>query len=174
MYYDPMISKLITWGKDRNEALDLIDHAFDEYVIQGVTHNLGFGKSIVANEKFREGDYSTAFIPTFYPEGYHGDSLNLDDLQVISLTSFNLKNHFISKEHLEGQQAPASAKTLFVTVRGKGDEGDKDLKVVHKKDNQFEVTDLSSGESKVINCSDFDFEYNSLVRMNVDKSAETL
>lgn len=76
MYYDPMISKLITWGKDRKEALDLIDHAFDEYVIQGVTHNLGFGKSIVANESFRAGDYSTAFIPTFYPEGYHGDILN--------------------------------------------------------------------------------------------------
>lgn len=61
-----------------------------------------------------------------------------------------------------------------MTVRGKGDEVDKDLKVVHNKDNQFEVTDLSSGESKVIDCTDFDFEYNSLIRMNVDKSAETL
>lgn len=33
MYYDPMISKLITWGKDRTEAMNLIDKAFDEYVI---------------------------------------------------------------------------------------------------------------------------------------------
>ena len=33
MYYDPMISKLITWGKDRKEAMDLIDKAFDEYVV---------------------------------------------------------------------------------------------------------------------------------------------
>jgi len=63
---------------------------------------------------------------------------------------------------------------LYVTVRGKGDEQDRDLKVVHQRDNQFEVTDLSSNESKVIDCADFDFEYNSLVRMNVDKSAETL
>lgn len=52
MHYDPMISKLITWGKDRNEAIQILDRAFDEYVIQGVTHNIGFGKSILANKKF--------------------------------------------------------------------------------------------------------------------------
>ena len=76
MYYDPMISKLITWGKDRKEAMDLIDNAFDEYVVQGVAHNLGFGKSIVHNEAFAAGDYSTAFIPDYYPEGYSGDVLS--------------------------------------------------------------------------------------------------
>ena len=75
MYYDPMISKLITWGKDRKEAMDLIDKAFDEYVIHGVTHNIGFGKSIIHNESFKDGDYSTAFIPKYYPQGYHGNVL---------------------------------------------------------------------------------------------------
>jgi propionyl-CoA carboxylase alpha chain len=49
MYYDPMISKLITWGKDRKEALDLLANAMDEYVIRGVTHNVGFGRSILRN-----------------------------------------------------------------------------------------------------------------------------
>ena len=43
MYYDPMISKLITWGKDRKAALDLLYKAFEEYVIRAVTHNIGFG-----------------------------------------------------------------------------------------------------------------------------------
>ena len=43
MYYDPMISNLITWGKKRKEALDLLNNAMDEYVIRGVTHNVGFG-----------------------------------------------------------------------------------------------------------------------------------
>jgi propionyl-CoA carboxylase alpha chain len=47
MYYDPMISKLITWGKNRKEALDLLAKAMDEYVIRGVTHNIGFGRSIL-------------------------------------------------------------------------------------------------------------------------------
>lgn len=75
MYYDPMISKLVTWGKDRNSALDLMGKAMDEYVIRGVTHNVGFGRSIVNNESFKNGNYSTAFIPTFYPNGFRGENL---------------------------------------------------------------------------------------------------
>lgn len=43
MYYDPMISKLITWGEDRKQAMDLMDSALDEYVVQGVANNIGFG-----------------------------------------------------------------------------------------------------------------------------------
>ena len=76
MFYDPMISKLITWGPDRTSAMNLLDKAFDQYVVQGVAHNLGFGKSIIHNKEFAAGDYSTAFIPEFYPDGYKGDPLN--------------------------------------------------------------------------------------------------
>lgn len=75
MYYDPMISKLITWGRDRKTAMDLMAKSLDEYVIRGVVHNLGFGQSIVRNKSFAEADYSTAFIPTFYPNGYKADPL---------------------------------------------------------------------------------------------------
>ena len=85
MYYDPMISKLVTWGEDRGAAMSLMDKAFDEYVVQGVGHNIGFGKSIVANEKFAAGDYSTAFIPDFYPEGYSGDVLDTQQMQSIAM-----------------------------------------------------------------------------------------
>lgn len=76
MYYDPMISKLITWGKDRKEALNLLANAMDEYVIRGVTHNVGFGRSILRNPSFAGGSYTTAFIPTFYPTGFRGDPLD--------------------------------------------------------------------------------------------------
>lgn len=85
MYYDPMISKLITWGKDRKEAMDLLNKSFDEYVVQGVAHNIGFGKSIVNNESFMKGDYSTAFIPTFYPDGYSGEILTSTQQEVLAL-----------------------------------------------------------------------------------------
>ena len=43
MFYDPMISKLITWAPDLKGAMDLLDKAIDSYVVQGVAHNLGFG-----------------------------------------------------------------------------------------------------------------------------------
>jgi acetyl/propionyl-CoA carboxylase alpha subunit len=87
MYYDPMISKLITYGKDRTEALDLMNVALDEYVVQGVTDNLGFCKSIINNESFKEGKYDTSFIEHFYPEGYHGDKLTNEDELVLALAA---------------------------------------------------------------------------------------
>ena len=87
MYYDPMISKLITWGKDRKTSMDLLDKAFDQYVVQGVAHNLGFGKSIIHNESFAAGDYSTAFIPDFYPDGYRGDQLNANQKRIVALAA---------------------------------------------------------------------------------------
>jgi len=92
MYYDPMISKLITWGKDRKEAMDLIDKAFDEYVVQGVAHNIGFGKSIVHNKAFAAGDYSTAFIPTYYPDGYRGNKLTEKNMEILALACYKMKN----------------------------------------------------------------------------------
>ena len=95
MFYDPMISKLITWGKDRPTAMNLLDKAIDQYVVQGVAHNLGFGKSIIHNESFAAGDYSTAFIPDFYPDGYNGEVLKSADRVQVSLAAFFLKNKFI-------------------------------------------------------------------------------
>lgn len=92
MYYDPMISKLVTWGKDRKEAMDLLAKAMDEYVIRGVIHNLGFGQSILRNESFAKGNYSTAFIPTFYPNGYRGDPITGEDKNLLAIASHYIRN----------------------------------------------------------------------------------
>lgn len=79
MYYDPMIAKLIAWSPTRIEAIKLMHKAMGEYVIKGVIHNLGFGQSILNNEAFLNGNYNTAFIPTYYPKGFSGDPLDQDD-----------------------------------------------------------------------------------------------
>jgi len=92
MYYDPMISKLVTWGEDRDTAMNLLDKAIDDYVIQGLSHNLGFCKSILSNQSFRDGDYSTAFIPEFYPNGYDGVPLCDADKSVVAKAAFLLKS----------------------------------------------------------------------------------
>lgn len=61
--------------------MNLLGKAMDEYVIRGVIHNLGFGRSIVNNESFASGNYSTAFIPKYYPTGFRGDPLSNQDFQ---------------------------------------------------------------------------------------------
>lgn len=64
-YYDPMISKLIVWGEDRDQCLSTLKHALQQYQIAGVTTNLSFLRKIVNVEAFRQGDVSTQFIEEF-------------------------------------------------------------------------------------------------------------
>ena len=70
MWYDPMIAKLVTFGRDRNEALDRLEMALDRYTVRGVTTNLPFLAALARHPGFRSGDLSTAFIDEHFPEGF--------------------------------------------------------------------------------------------------------
>jgi len=61
-YYDPMISKLIVWGKDRDEAITRMRRALYEYVITGVQTNIPFHKAVMKNPRFIKGEMGTHFI----------------------------------------------------------------------------------------------------------------
>jgi len=60
--YDSMIAKLITHGRDRNEALNKMRRALDEFIIEGIDTNIEFLFQILNNPKFIEGDVDTSFI----------------------------------------------------------------------------------------------------------------
>ena len=62
VYYDPMISKLVTWGATRKEALDRMERALTEYRVGGIQTNLAFHRRVMKNASFREGRYDTSFI----------------------------------------------------------------------------------------------------------------
>ena len=79
MYYDPLISKTVTWGKDRNEAIELMKHALDTYVIRGLGHNVPFCRDVLRQPKFVSGNYSTKFIPETYPQGFRPQPLTATD-----------------------------------------------------------------------------------------------
>jgi pyruvate carboxylase subunit A len=61
-YYDPMISKLIAWGADREEAIARMRRALQEYVIGGVKTNLAFHRAVMENPRFIAGSLGTHFI----------------------------------------------------------------------------------------------------------------
>ncbi len=61
-YYDPMIAKLIVWGRDRSEAIGRMKRALDEYVVLGVRSNIPFHLAVMGNERFERGDLGTHFI----------------------------------------------------------------------------------------------------------------
>ncbi|XP_047410169.1 propionyl-CoA carboxylase alpha chain, mitochondrial isoform X2 [Sciurus carolinensis] len=75
IYYDPMISKLITYGLDRTEALKRMEQALDNYVIRGVTHNIALLREVIINSRFVKGDISTKFLSDVYPDGFKGHAL---------------------------------------------------------------------------------------------------
>lgn len=66
IYYDPMIAKLVTWGKDRKEAIDRMLRAIAEYQISGVETTLPFCAFVLEHEAFVSGDFDTHFIKKYF------------------------------------------------------------------------------------------------------------
>lgn len=66
IYYDPMIAKLITFGKDRQEAISRMIRAIDEYHISGVETTLPFCKFVLKHQAFVSGNFDTHFIKHHY------------------------------------------------------------------------------------------------------------
>ena len=84
IYYDPMLSKLITYGKTREEAIQLMIKAIDNYKVEGVQTTLPFGKFVCEHEAFRSGNFDTHFVKNYYsPEALKA---NLEEEAKIAAT----------------------------------------------------------------------------------------
>ena len=70
MFYDPMIAKLCTWAPTRVEAIDAMSAALDEFVVDGIEHNIPFLAALMQHPRWREGRLSTGFIAEEYPDGF--------------------------------------------------------------------------------------------------------
>lgn len=66
IYYDPMLSKLITYGKTREEAIELMIKAIANYEVKGVQTTLPFGSYVMRHEAFRSGNFDTHFVEKYY------------------------------------------------------------------------------------------------------------
>ena len=64
-FYDSMIGKLITVAQTRDEAILKMKRALDEYIIEGVKTTIPFHYKLMDNEKFKEGDFTTAFMDSY-------------------------------------------------------------------------------------------------------------
>ena len=70
IYYDPMIAKLVTHAPTRAAAIAAQSRALDEFVIDGIRHNIPFLSSLMQHPRWRKGALSTGFIAEEYPEGF--------------------------------------------------------------------------------------------------------
>ncbi|XP_069493106.1 propionyl-CoA carboxylase alpha chain, mitochondrial [Ambystoma mexicanum] len=90
IYYDPMISKLVTHGSNRAEALERMEEALDSYVIRGVAHNVPLLREVITNPLFIEGNITTKFLPDVYPDGFKGHSLTERERKELLATAVSL------------------------------------------------------------------------------------
>ncbi len=84
MFYDPMIAKLITWGKTRDEAADKQIAALDKFELEGLGHNIDFVSAIMQHPRFRSGELTTGFIAEEYPDGFSGAATSADLLRTLA------------------------------------------------------------------------------------------
>jgi propionyl-CoA carboxylase alpha chain len=70
LYYDPMIAKLIAYGRDRDSAIARLSAALDGFYVAGVQHNIAFLAAIAGSPRFHAGTLSTNFIAEEFPGGF--------------------------------------------------------------------------------------------------------
>ncbi|MEP7209702.1 MAG: acetyl/propionyl/methylcrotonyl-CoA carboxylase subunit alpha [Alphaproteobacteria bacterium] len=72
MFYDPMIAKLITHGKDRATAIDTHVKALERLEIRGIQDNSPFLAAVLGQKRFQSGEITTGYIKEEFPDGFHG------------------------------------------------------------------------------------------------------
>ena len=70
MFYDPMIAKLCSHGKTRNQAIERMRRALDEFYVRGVSHNVPFLAALMAHPRFVAGKLTTNFIAEEFKGGF--------------------------------------------------------------------------------------------------------
>ncbi len=75
IYYDPMIAKLCTHATTREQAIDLMADALDQFHIDGIRHNIAFLQAVMMHPRFRSGRLSTNFIAEEFKGGFEGADL---------------------------------------------------------------------------------------------------
>lgn len=90
IYYDPMISKFAVYGRDRNEAIERMRRALQEYEISGLRTTIPFFRDVMSDQEFVDGRLDTGFISRFFerrearPAIDPADQIERSDIAIIS------------------------------------------------------------------------------------------
>jgi len=88
LYYDPMVSKLISWGGNREQAISRMLRALREYEIGGLQTNISFLQKVLAHHRFQSGNFTTEFISENFAELMNE---NPDNAEVAALAAAALR-----------------------------------------------------------------------------------
>jgi len=111
IYYDPMIAKLITYGENREQAIQRMIRAIDEYIIVGCATTLAFGRFVMKHEAFVSGNFDTNFVKHFFtPEMLHPE-ITEDEKLAAAIMGYYLQNEKQQENQVvEMKQGPSAWK----------------------------------------------------------------
>ena len=111
IYYDPMIAKLITYGKDRQEAIDRMRRAISEYKITGVKTTLPFCDFVLTHKEFLDGSFTTKFVVSHYrPEALKKDPTE-EESTIAALIASNILESRKPQVTTKSESSPVTKST---------------------------------------------------------------
>jgi acetyl-CoA carboxylase, biotin carboxylase subunit len=112
VFYDPMICKLVAWGRDRDEAVARMRRALDEFIITGeLATNLDFHRWLMRHPLFLSGEFDTGFIAQQYRG--QADGLNHDSARLAAIVAAAF---IVSQESDRRAASPASSSPASVSA----------------------------------------------------------
>ncbi len=114
MFYDPMISKMIVWGKNRTEALNRMKRALSAYKLTGIKTSIPFLRRIMDIPAFVNGRYNTHFVQNFADELKPSKTLNSNVENIVAITAFvDYLDNLKKSESGNGKTTTLNAWKLF-------------------------------------------------------------
>lgn len=109
LFYDPMIAKVIGYGKDRETAIDTLAAALDRLHVEGLQSNAPFLSAVLDEADFRSGRIHTGYIGEHYPEGFHGTAPREEQLVAMTCAAAFVHETFVRRaSEIEGRMRPAA------------------------------------------------------------------
>ncbi|KAL9544037.1 hypothetical protein MBANPS3_007824 [Mucor bainieri] len=140
--YDPLICKLATHGHTRQEALQHMVKALDEYVIKGVTHNIPLLRAVFAHPRFQDGkQITTHFLAEEYPNGFQTDQLSNEALQQLAAVTGALWMKKEARNWQGSSRAPPTALSMWVHITDEQSQqvAKSHIRVKHLQGTEFEA-----------------------------------
>jgi acetyl-CoA carboxylase biotin carboxylase subunit len=93
--YDPLLSKLVTWGESRDEAMQRMTRALSEYQVYGIKTTIPFFMRILRHPQFLSGNYNTHFIDMLEKTKGREEA----DEEIVALIAAGIKTYMENKSH---------------------------------------------------------------------------
>jgi len=119
MEYDPMISKLVVWGENREQVLVRMLRALEEYHLLGIRTNIPYLRKIIMHPEFISGDYDTHFIPKHQESLLEPEAGEAGKLEAIALATAAILHFKNSEKQLPADQPAARTKTSAWKLSGR-------------------------------------------------------